>query len=108
PKHADLRNFRRYLRVSAAWQSKSSGSEDRDKLSPVHFNLAPFAANLALRLSRRHTSIEPETDEHGATRGLFRVIRVDIAMSALSSAIHHIGHYHGGNESADQGPGLTA
>jgi hypothetical protein len=27
--------------------------------------------------------------------------RVDIAMSALSSAIHHTGHYHGGNESAD-------
>src|SRR5260221_14173700 len=26
--------------------------------------------------------------------------RVDIAMSALSSAIHHTGHYHGGDESA--------
>jgi hypothetical protein len=30
-----------------------------------------------------------------------RVIRIDIAMSALSSAIHHSGHYHGGNESAE-------
>ena len=33
---------------------------------------------------------------------------VDIAMSALSSAIRHTGHYHGGNEGADQGLRLTA
>jgi hypothetical protein len=36
------------------------------------------------------------------------VISVDIAVSARASAIHHTGHYHGGNESADQGLGSTA
>src|SRR5882724_4946613 len=50
----------------------------------------------------------PHPPPAASAQGRLRVIRVDIAVSALSSAIHHTGHYHGGNESTGQGLGLTA